>query len=96
MHKVSLDDGQDYGIDVCVGELELDDDKASDLRAVLNWLYEAHSGAFNPSLEAETMALPDSVRLAARHVLESGVTEISQFFKDKAQSSILGWAGLSE
>lgn len=96
MHRVGLDDGQDYGIDVCAGELELDDDKASDLRAALNWLYEVRAGVFNPRLEAETLALPDSVRLDAKHVLESGATEIFQFFKDKAQSSILDWAGLSE
>ncbi len=96
MHRVGLDDGQDYGIDICAGELELDDNKASDLRAVLNWLYEARIGEFNPGLEATTMALPDSERLVARHVLESGVTEVAQFFKDKAKPYILDWAGLNE
>lgn len=96
MHRVGLDDGQDFGIDVCAGELELDEDKASDLRAVLNWLNDVRTGAFNPSFEAETLALPDAARDDAKHVLESGATEILQFFKDKAQLDILDWADLAE
>lgn len=96
MHRVDLDNGQDYGIDVCAGELDLNEDKASDLRAVLNWLYEVRTGVFNPGREAETLALPDTARPDAKHVLESGSTEILQFFKDKAQPSILDWADLTE
>jgi len=95
MHKVGLDNGQDYGIDVCSGELELDEDKASDLRAVLNWLYEVRTGAFNPELEAETMALPETARPSAKHILAAGAAEILQFFKDKGQPSILDWAELN-
>ena len=96
MHKVGLDSGQDYGIDVCSGELDLDEDKASDLRAVLNWLYEVRTGAFNPGLEAATLALPEAARPDAKHVLASGAAEILQFFKDKGQPSILDWAELTE
>lgn len=96
MHRVDLDNGRDYGIDVCAGELDLNEDKASDLRAVLNWLYEVRTGVFNPGREAETLALPDTARPDAKHVLESGSTEILQFFKDKAQPSILDWADLTE
>jgi hypothetical protein len=40
LHKAGFDEGQQYGIDVCVGELPIDDEResANDLRALLDFL----------------------------------------------------------
>jgi hypothetical protein len=94
LHQVGLDQGETYGLDVCAGELGLDENTASDLRAVLSWVYDAHVGDFVPEIIANQMALPEDMYPVAVHVLKAGVDEIARLFEDKAAPRVQRWAGM--
>lgn len=94
LHSIGLDQGEAYGIDVCAGEMSLQEDVASDLRAVLNVIYSAQIGDFDPEVAANRMPLAqDEVPIAAR-VLRAGIDELTQLFRDKAVSLVKEWAGM--
>ena len=94
LHRVGLDRGEAYGIDVCAGEMSLREDVASDLRAVLNVINSAQVGDFDPEVAANRMPLPlDEVPIAAR-VLRAGIDELAQLFRDKAVRLVQEWAGM--
>jgi 7-cyano-7-deazaguanine synthase in queuosine biosynthesis len=94
LHRIGLDQGETYGLDVCAGELALDENIASDLRAVLSWVYDAHIGDFTPETVVSRMALPPDAHSFAVRVLRTGIDEVTQLVKDKAAPHVQRWAGL--
>ena len=95
LHRVELDLGQAYGLDMCAGELALDEKIASDLRAVLSWVHSAHMGDFVPEIAVRRMVLPPDAHYdGAVHVLTAAVDEVAQLIKDKAVPHVRRWAGM--
>lgn len=94
LHKVGLDDGTDYGYDVWLGELGLTETIASDLRAVLSWIYDAHYAGRTAQYIVNRMSIPEEHQTAALHVVDTGLNEMTQIIRDKADMRIKRWAGL--
>jgi len=94
LHQVGSDDGIDYGIDVWRGELGLNEKIASDLRAVLSWIYDAHHDRRSTERIVERMVLPSDLYPTAMHIVEAGINEMTHIIQDKAAVSIKKWAGL--
>lgn len=94
LHRVGLDQGDSYGLDVCAGELSLHEDVASDLRAVLSSVHDVQTGDFDSDTVARRMPLPIDLVPVASHVLSSGMNELTQLFRDKAVQPIQEWAGI--
>lgn len=94
-HKVSLDSARYYGIDVCVGEINLSDrrNSANDFRAVVNALT---SGKTAIEFEKDIMAVASIDKLSERaRMIERGFAEIKSFIQEKADKDFLRVIGLS-
>lgn len=94
LHSVGLDQGSDYGYDVWLGELGLSETIASDLRAVLSWVYDAHYAGRTPERILNRMNIAEELRPTALHVAQAGLDEMTQVIRDKADMRIKRWAGL--
>jgi 7-cyano-7-deazaguanine synthase in queuosine biosynthesis len=94
LHKAGLDEGRKYGIDICEGELPIDDegDSADDLRAMLDFLL-ARRSAEEISRDIRSIApvrrLPEYAAM-----VERGFEEIRSLIRDKAKPSIRRAAGI--
>jgi len=96
LHVAGLDLGLSYGIDVCAGELPLDDegDSGDDLRAIVDFL-SAHKTADEIAREISAVApLEDINQYAA--LVERGFNEVRSFFRDKATASLQQAAGIKK
>lgn len=90
LHKTGLDDGQKYGIDVCRGEMPIDDegDSADDLRAILDFL---HSRKTADEILQEIIAVaPVKYLQDYTTLVERGIDEIRTLFHDKANAQSPG------
>jgi len=94
LHRIGLDEGEAYGIDICAGEMPLHEDVASDLRAVLSFIYSAQVGDFVPEVVANQMPLPPGVHPVAVRILTAGIDELVQLFRDKAIPQVQAWGGM--
>lgn len=96
LHAAGLDWGRSYGIDVCEGELPLDDkgDSGDDLRAVVDFL-SARKTANDIARDISAVApLGDISQHTA--VVERGFNEVRSLFHDKATTSIQRAAGIKK
>jgi 7-cyano-7-deazaguanine synthase in queuosine biosynthesis len=96
LHSAGLDRGRSYGIDVCDGELPLDDrgESSDDLRAVVDFL---HTGKALNEIARDVRAvapLRDISQYTA--VVERGFNEVRSLFHQKAKPSIKRAAGIIE
>jgi len=94
LHRVGLDRGYEYGYDVCAGELDLDREIASDLRAVLTWISDARAGLSSPTQQACRLTLPPDQCGLAASVIEAGLDEVARLFLDRGVPAVVEWAGL--
>lgn len=96
LHVAGLDLGLSYGIDVCAGELPLDDegDSGDDLRAIVDFL-SADKTADEIGREISAVApLGDISHYAA--LIERGFNEVRSLFRDKGTSSLQRAAGIQK
>lgn len=96
LHAAGMDQGRSYGIDVCQGELPLEDsgDTADDLRAVVDYLYTSKS---RDQIARELIAvapLANVDKYAA--MVHRGFDEIRTLFTDKATLPIQRAAGIKK
>ena len=94
LHRAGLDEGRRYGIDVCEGELPVDDEGESgdDLRAVLDFL---RSRKTADEISREIRGIAPVKDLAGHTVMvERGFDEVRALFRDKAKPSIRRAAGI--
>lgn len=94
LHKGGYDNGHRYGVDICEGELALDDERDSgdDLRAVLDFLRYPKT-AQEISREIRSVA-PVANLEEYTAVIERGFDEIRMLFYDKAKRPIRQAAGI--
>lgn len=94
LHKVGLDQGSHYGIDVLADEVALHEDVLDDFRAMLAWLNHAHIGGRDAQRIVQTMLLRPSERPLAQQVIAQGLAEMKAFVLDNGSPELLAWAGL--
>jgi hypothetical protein len=95
LHKTGLDEGRKYGVDICAGELPMDDEgeSANDLRAMLDFLrYRKTTDEISQEIRA--VAPVKNVGEYAT-MAERGFGEIRALFHNKAKLSIRQAAGLA-
>lgn len=95
LHRIGLDRGDMYGIDVCAGELSIHEDTAADLRAVLNLIYNAQTGELGPEAIASRMPLPENFATIAARVVRTGIDELASLFREKGSPQLRSWAGIN-
>ncbi|MCC6192596.1 MAG: hypothetical protein IT318_26520 [Anaerolineales bacterium] len=88
MHAAGLDDGNEYGIDVCAGELRPGDemDSAADLRALLDFVRQDWS-LTELRKEIVKVALIDNVPAQAA-MANRGIAEIRRLFAEKGNREL--------
>lgn len=96
MHQIGLDFGSDYGFDVWTSELDVTEDIAADLRAVLAWVYNAHFEGRTAKQIVERMKLPSDIHRVAQKIIETGLAEMTQIIVEKADRKTKEWAGLEK
>lgn len=95
LHKAGVDEGRRYGVDICEGELPMNDEgeSANDLRAVLDFL--CHQKTEDEiSHEIKAVAPVKNLGMYATMALR-GFGEIRRLFHDKAKLSIRQAAGIA-
>jgi hypothetical protein len=95
LHKAGIDEGQEYGIDVCQGELAIEEarDSGDDLRAVLDWL---RSGYSIGRISRDLMGVAPVQNLAARAaVVARGMEEVRSLLTNKASVGLQRAAGIA-
>jgi 7-cyano-7-deazaguanine synthase in queuosine biosynthesis len=95
LHKAGLDDGLQYGVDVCAGELPIDDgaDSSDDLRAMLDFLSQRR-GVGEISREIRCVAPVENVA-GHSEMVTRGFDEVRAFIHDKAQPVVRRAAGIA-
>jgi hypothetical protein len=88
LHHIGLDDGLEYGYDICAGELDLRVDVATDLRAVLDCLREVRSTEQVKERVFLTGPLPGDMFDMHVGVIERGLEELRSLMRDKATPEI--------
>lgn len=94
LHKSNLDKSQDYGFDVCSGELRYNDEKSSsnDLRAIINMLKANKNKA---DFKKDIIGVAPTERLNDRsQLLIRGFNELKTLFTDKSTSEVLNTFGI--
>lgn len=92
-HQVEMDDGCEYGLDVCTGEVELSASIAADLCAVLDCLEQVKTR--NEVEERVLMTGPLGLRLdTATDVVSRGLMELRSFFRDKGTEELRERTGI--
>lgn len=88
MHKAGLDRGDRYGLDICTGEIKYDDDndRANDLRAVVNLIVSNKSIA---EIQREIVAVAPVDRLTERaKIIARGINEIRTLLDEKGAKEV--------
>lgn len=95
LHKVGLDDGQKYGIDICDREVSVESqlDSADDLRAILDFLRRQRTVA-NLTQDILRVAPVDRVTDYAK-MLDRSFNEIRSLIRDKGNQSICQAASIT-
>ena len=89
MHKAGLDNGDQYGIDVCLGEISCSDksDRANDLRAILNLIV---SNKSVNDLKRDIVTVAPVDRLVERaEMIKRGINELKKFLKEKGNKAAI-------
>lgn len=94
LHHVGWDEGMDYGIDVCNGEIDLNADKAADLRAVLECVGTVRTSDAIAARVAMTGPLPLQHRDTYREMVGRGLDEVRSFIRAKGDAAIKRRAGV--
>lgn len=94
LHRAGLDNGLKYGIDVCAGELEVEDEgeTADDLRAMLDSL-RARRGVRDIVREIRAVAPVEGVEEYAETVMRS-TEEVRAWVRDKGVPAVRSAAGI--
>lgn len=95
LHTAGIDEGRQYGIDVCEGELAIEDagESGDDLRAVLDWL---RSGRSNEDISREIMGVAPVRELSERAaVVSRGMAEVRSLLATKATGALQRAAGIA-
>lgn len=95
LHKAGLDDGLEYGLDVCRDELSTSSERksANDLRAMTDFLSQTMSVA---ELADEAARIAPTPRLDERAaMLARGFDEVRDLFRDKGGDALQRAAGVS-
>lgn len=88
MHKAGIDRGDQYGLDICTGEIKYNDEngRANDLRAVLNLIV---SNKATAEIQREILAVAPVDRLTERaRVIEKGIGEIRTLLSEKGTKDV--------
>lgn len=95
VHKAGFDNGREYGIDICNGEMPIDDEAESgdDLRAMLDFLRQRKSMAALARDMRGIARVDNEDGIAA--TLERGFDEVRALIRDKAQPAIRRAAGIT-
>lgn len=96
LHKVNFDNPNEYGVDVCRGEMLHTDqtESSNDLRAVIAAM---RSGRTFADFKKEIMSVASVNRLEERaRMIERGFFEIKSFLQDKSTKDILSNMGLTK
>lgn len=94
LHKSNLDKPENYGFDVCFGELRYNDEKSSsnDLRAIINMLIANKNKA---DFIKDIIGVAPTDRLNDRsQLLIRGFNELKTLFTDKSTSEVLNTFGI--
>lgn len=94
LYHVGLDNGKRYGIDVCAGELPLNDahDSADDLRAVIDFLNRRKT---EREIALEIMSVAPIEGLAGYvDLVQRGFDEVRTLIRDKARPALCRAAGI--
>jgi len=95
LHKVDMDEGNQYGIDVCRGELALEEagESGDDLRAVLDWV---RSGRSSRDISRDITGVAPVRELEERAgVVSRGMEEVRSLLTTKARGPLQRAAGIS-
>lgn len=95
LNKAGMDNPRLYGLDVCAGELNYDDDRTSadDLRAII---YALRSDKTAADFEEDIIAVAPVDNLEERALMiERGFTEIKTLFLEKGTRKVLRATGLT-
>jgi hypothetical protein len=92
-HRVGQDDGADYGLDACAGELDSEANVAADFRAVLDCLDQVRSR--KDVEERVLMTGPLGGKFGASvDLVRRGLGELRALMTDKRDAAIRGTAGI--
>jgi 7-cyano-7-deazaguanine synthase in queuosine biosynthesis len=88
LHKAGLDHGRSYGIDVCRGEMSIDDQltSADDLRALVDFLRDNKTASELARDVLRTAPVEQVMEVAG--MLERGFNEIRTLFRDKGDRAL--------
>jgi len=88
LHKAGLDNGQDYGFDICEGELSIDDpgESANDLRALIDCLSDNYGSADLARLIPQVAHIDNIDQYA--QVAHRGFQEIKSLFENKGNEKL--------
>jgi hypothetical protein len=87
-----VDDGPEYGYDVCAGELRLDADIAADFRAILQCLHDVRSSEQVKEQVVLTGPLPTAKFDTHVGVVDRGLKELRTWLHDKGTEEIKRFA----
>lgn len=87
LHRVGQDDGAEYGLDACAGELDLEAPVAADLRAALDCLDQVRARAAIEERVEMTGPLGDRLATAV-DVVARGLDELRALVRDKGDAAM--------
>lgn len=94
LHKLKKDDGQEYGLDFCAGEIQPTDDGESsdDLRAITDFLRRPRSkeSLAKQAYQASPISSPDQVG----SMLDRGYSEVADLIRAKGNKELLRAAAM--
>ncbi len=92
-HQIGKDSGTQYGIDVCAGEMDMESDSASDLKALLDCLASVRTEA--EIRERVQMTGPLGTKLEPSvELVQRGLEELRQLIREKGKSNLRRLAGV--
>lgn len=94
LHQANLDNAHLYGLDICAGEVDYNDDKKSsdDTRAIMDAI-KSNKTAADFEKDIVAVAYVDGMSERAK-MIERGLNEIKVMIQDKATPEVLKAVGL--
>lgn len=92
-HRIGQDDGTEYGLDVCAGELDLDANVAADLRAILDFLDQTRSRAAVEDRVHVTGPLGERFQTSV-DLVTRGLDELRGWVCEKGDAAMRARAGI--
>ena len=94
MHAAGLDNGSNYGIDICKDEISCNDetDRANDLRAIVNLIHQDNSVR---EIQRKILAVAPVNNLSERaEMIKRGIDELRKLIEDKASKTVRRATGI--